>query len=346
MESGNEAAAGKAVSYLETRLGEIEDAYTAALAAYALELGDSPMKDEAIEKLMSLAKEDENGLYWGDDIEPLPLKSGFAPERFSPGPQPTAIIETTGYATLALTEHGDMMNASRAARWLVSKRNAFGGFGSTQDTVVALEALTEFGSGSRADIDLEIKVETSDGTQELSVKKNNFDVLQVLAIPAGDTVTITTSGEGEAIAQIVTRYNLPAAERPEEDILKIDVAYDAAEVSVNDLITISVDVSFNPPVPMEAGMTVLDISIPTGFAPVTESIEALVAKEDKMKRYDVAGRKVIFYIEDMLPGDTLDFSFQARAMYPVRAKGVASKAYSYYQPEISGETLSSDIVVR
>ena len=45
-------------------------------------------------------------------------------------------------------------------------------------------------------------------------------------------------------------------------------------------------------------------------------------------------------------GETLDFSFQARAMYPVRAKGVSSRAYSYYQPEISGETLSSDIVVK
>jgi CD109 antigen len=347
MESGNNAAAGKAVAYLETRLNEIEDAYTAALAAYALELGDSPMKDEAIDKLMALAREDENGLYWGDDIEPLPLeKPGFAPERFAPGPRQTAIIETTGYAALALTAHGDMMNASRAARWLVSKRNAFGGFGSTQDTVVALEALTEFGSGSRADIDLRIKVETGDDTQELRIKKDNFDVLQVLAIPIDDSIKITASGEGEAIAQVVTRYNLPTAESQEEDILKIDVTYDAAEVEVNDLITISVDVSFNPPAPMEAGMTVLDISVPTGFVPVTESIEALMEREENMKRYDVAGRKVIFYIEDMRPGDQLDFSFQAMAMYPVRAKGVASRAYSYYQPEISGETLGSDIVVK
>jgi CD109 antigen len=346
MQAGEKAAADKAVDYLETRLGDIEDAYTTALAAYALELGDSPMKAGAYEKLMALAKEDENGLYWGDDAGPLPLEPGAAPDRFSRRAQPTATIETTGYATLALLKHGDLPNAGRAAKWLVSKRNAFGGFGSTQDTVVALEALTEFGSGSRADIDLKIKVETGSGTQELSIEKENFDVLQVLALPVNDNVKITTSGEGEAIAQVVTRFNLPGVERTEPDILKIDVEYDAAEVAVNDLINISVNLSFNPPVPMEAGMTVLDISIPTGFAPVTESIEAVVAKEKKMKRYDIAGRKVIFYIEDMLPGEELDFTFQARAMYPVKAKGVSSKAYAYYQPEISGETLGSEIVVK
>ena len=97
--------------------------------------------------------------------------------------------------------------------------------------------------------------------------------------------------------------------------------------------------------PMEAGMTVLDISIPTGFAPVTESITELVEQNDNFKRYEVAGRKVIFYIENLLPGDTIDFTFKAVALYPVKAKGVSSQAYAYYQPEIIGETLGTDIIV-
>ena len=45
--------------------------------------------------------------------------------------------------------HGDRVNAASAARWLVSKRNSQGGFGSTQDTVVALQALTEFAKAGR-----------------------------------------------------------------------------------------------------------------------------------------------------------------------------------------------------
>jgi CD109 antigen len=69
-----------------------------------------------------------------------------------------AISKATAYATLALVRHGDNLNASRAAKWLVSKRNAYGGYGSTQDTVMALQALIEFSIGSKSDVDLTINL--------------------------------------------------------------------------------------------------------------------------------------------------------------------------------------------
>ena len=50
----------------------------------------------------------------------------------------SAAIEATGYALLALLGHDDFVSASRAAKWLVGQRNALGGFGSTQDTIVSL----------------------------------------------------------------------------------------------------------------------------------------------------------------------------------------------------------------
>jgi len=59
----------------------------------------------------------------------------------------------------------------------------------------------------------------------------------------------------------------------------------------------------------------------------------------------VAGRKVIFYIENMLPGDVVSFTFNVKAVYPVKAKAVVSEAYSYYQPEIKGETLGQEMTV-
>ena len=92
-------------------------------------------------------------------------------------------------------------------------------------------------------------------------------------------------------------------------------------------------------------MVVLDVSVPTGFAPVEESVAAVVVGNEQIKRYEIAGRKVIFYIEDMEAGDKISFSFEVKALYPVKAKGVASQAYSCYNPEISAETLGEGIVV-
>lgn len=91
-------------------------------------------------------------------------------------------------------------------------------------------------------------------------------------------------------------------------------------------------------------MVVLDISIPTGFVPVVDSVAGVVEREKTIKRYEVAGRKVIFYIENMFAGERISFSFDVQAMCPVRAKGVTSRVYSYYKPEISGETLGEGVV--
>ncbi|MBM3132858.1 MAG: alpha-2-macroglobulin, partial [Chloroflexi bacterium] len=246
---------------------------------------------------------------------------------------------------LALIEHGDAFNASRAAKWLVSKRNAYGGYGSTQDTVVALQALTEYASDARSDVDLDVTI-TADGKEtSLDINKENFDVLQVVSVPVNAEVTIAVEGTGEGIAQVVKRFNEPRAEVMEEPILSVDVDYDATEVEVNDIVEVSARVKFNPPIPMEAGMVVVDISVPTGFAPVRDTIAAVVEADENIKRYEIAGRKVIFYIENMMPGDEVAFSFDVQAQYPVKAKGTTSLAYSYYKPEIKGESLSGGIVV-
>jgi CD109 antigen len=123
------------------------------------------------------------------------------------------------------------------------------------------------------------------------------------------------------------------------------VTYNTAQVAVDDLIDIKASVTFDPPEPIKAGMVVVDISVPTGFAPVDESLSKLVEKPN-IKRYDVAGRKVIVYIADMDPGDTVNFSFQARALYPVKAKSAVSSVYAYYTPDWRGETLSEAVTAQ
>ena len=347
LEAGDTIGARKAVNYLEGKLGGMDDAYTLAVTAYALELAGSINSNEAYQKLMDMAQEDEDGLHWGAGEGPLPVETSQDKQAMLRSPEPrnrSTEIETTAYATLALIKHGDSFNASRAAKWLVSRRNAHGGYGSTQDTVVTLQALTEYSTGSRADVDLTITVNAGTTSKQLKLTQSNFDVLQIVEIPVNSEVNINVIGKGEAVAQVVRRFNLPEAEKGKE-ILTIAVDYDATEVEVNDLVTVSVDLEFNPPVHMEAGMIVADVSVPTGFAPVFETVAAAVEKEPLLKRYDVAGRKVIFYIENMFRGDRISFKFQVRAMYPVKAKAVSSEVYSYYKPEIRGETLGEDVTV-
>lgn len=364
-EAGEDTAAARAIQFLEGTVDQIGDAYSLATTAYALALAKSGQAQAAHDRLMRMAHRTDNGLWWGDEVRPLPVEpsppvaipeappfpAGVAapPPPIVPAPLPTPIhsaaIETTGYAALALLAFGDKENASQAIRWLVGQRNARGGFGSTQDTVVALQALTTSAISSRFDTDATVSLRAGAWTKNARITADNADVLQIVEVPVGQAVTIEARGKGDVLAQAVRRYNLPDAEPAERSAFQIDVSYGTDRVDVNDLITVTARIKFTPPEPLAAGMVVLDVAVPTGFEPVGETLAAAVKALPKLKRWDLAGRKVILYLDDMQPGEQLTITFQARALYPVRAQAVRSQVYAYYRPDWKGESLGGAIVV-
>jgi len=350
MEAGENTGSAKAVAYLEQELANIDDAYSMAITAYALELASSPTRDDAYAKLMAMAEEDEDGLHW-----PAPL-AGVAPEPLSDAPRvgvapeamrggESATIEATGYAALALSKRGDSLNAGKAAKWLVSRRNSLGGFGSTQDTVVALQALTEYAQGVGRDVDLRVAIDIAGEIRELTLNRENYDVLQTIEVPVDAAIRVSAQGKGEAVVQSVVRFNIPKPEETEQ-VIKISVNYSTDQVAVNDLVTVSVGLTFNPPIPMTAEMIVLDISVPTGFATISETLDQVLASEPLVKRYEIAGRKVIFYLEGLKAGGSVDFNFQVKALYPVRSQPTVSSVYSYYNQSLRGETMTEGVVVQ
>ena len=217
LEAGQHSAAANAVRYLEGQIAGIEDAYGMAITTYALELADSPSAGAAYDRLMGMAMVDDDGLYWGASPTPtpLPIAPKDGPQRpIRPQPhQQSAAIETTAYATLALLEHGDRSNASSSIRWLVTRRNSSGGFGSTQDTVVGLQSLTEFSAAATADVDMTVVLSAGSWQREVSITGENADVLQMFEVPEHGALDISASGKGEAVVQVVRRFNLPEVEQ-------------------------------------------------------------------------------------------------------------------------------------
>jgi hypothetical protein len=50
-------------------------------------------------------------------------------------------------------------------------------------------------------------------------------------------------------------------------------------------------------------------------------------------RYELTGRQVIVYLEDLSSEAPLTFSYRLRARFPMRALTPPSSAYDYYNPE-------------
>ncbi len=177
---------------------------------------------------------------------------------------------------------------------------------------------------------------------EVKITPQNFDVVQVLEVPV-DTkqVTLGIEGEGEVSYQLVKRFNVILPDVADQKEIELNVTYDTTNVAVDDIVTADVRVKYNGMPGIEgmvnsSGMMIVDIAVPTGFTPVTTSLDAL-KDNGTITRYEIAGRKVVLYIDEMQVGEELNFTMQMKALFPVKAAAQESKAYSYYNPEVSAE---------
>eukprot|EP00391_Amoebophrya_sp_Ameob2_P004919 CAMPEP_0179003786 /NCGR_PEP_ID=MMETSP0795-20121207/12899_1 /TAXON_ID=88552 /ORGANISM="Amoebophrya sp., Strain Ameob2" /LENGTH=2312 /DNA_ID=CAMNT_0020697889 /DNA_START=200 /DNA_END=7138 /DNA_ORIENTATION=- len=147
----------------QSRGGQSDSVSARILSLYALlRAGETASADfpagkvlgsEAASEVLLLKKLDTEGLYyWEDgpevDAATTSSTSSGVPGyyfRSDPNSEPSAAsIELTAYAVLALVAAGDSNNAYSGVKWLLKHRSEAGGFRSTQDTVVALEAIAEF----------------------------------------------------------------------------------------------------------------------------------------------------------------------------------------------------------
>ena len=118
----------------------------------------------------------------------------------------------------------------------------------------------------------------------------------------------------------------PQSEPP----VTIDVAYDRTTLAVNDEVTVQVEAQLVQPGVVR--MALIDRGVPPGFDVVTDDLRRLV-EQDVIARYELNGRQVIVYVEDLSSETQLRFSLRLRARFPLRAQAPPSSAYDYYNPE-------------
>ncbi len=307
----------RAAGFLERGRSDPEihgNPYPLAIAAVALQKvsGFESLAELLVRRLLELGIRDQDGLHW---------------EPFE--------VETTGYGAMALlgsvAGHAELQPA---LEWLSTRRNGRGGFGgSTQDTVVALRALFAAARTVNRSLDLEVEVRTESRLLgSFHLDRDNFDLLQQLAVPLDAPIELTARGEGGSNYQLATRYNLPTGFPPPSRDLDLKVDYASDHVDVDDLVDVTVSLLYRGGKP-RTGMLIVDVSVPTGFDTVAATLDALV-QEGVVQRVEAAGRKRIFYIEALDARQSLVFGFQIRALYPVRSAGVVSQAYDYYDSAV------------
>ncbi|MEQ2252841.1 C3 and PZP-like alpha-2-macroglobulin domain-containing protein 8, partial [Ilyodon furcidens] len=294
----------------------------------------------------------------------------------------SAEVEMTAYGLLTYTILGDVASALPVVKWLSQQRNALGGFSSTQDTCVALHALSEYAILSYVGgINLTISLASTnlDFQEAFELNRDNKKLLQRAKIPSIPTgLFVSAKGEGCCLMQIDVSYNIPDPVAKPAFQLKVDLkeplqerrlqpssssstskqsasrsrsrADNRSELSrkrrapIDDddpaahqdqlNFHISLDVCARWLHSGSSNMAVIEVPMISGFRADVESLERLmIDKRVGLKRYELNGRKVLFYFDEIPSQCMTCVTFQAIREYIVGKTAPAPvKIYDYYEP--------------
>ncbi len=326
----------RALQYLVAHAHEADAPYVLALMVNSL-AASTRFRDQAaalVDRLEKAAIIQDDAAYWSSEVE-----------SFTGARGESASLETTALATYALMRAGgDPRLIQGGLTYLVRARDTFGAWNTTQATVLALKAfIRSLEGGSDRPADATVRVTLNGGAaQDVVLRPDEAGVVHTVYfddVPVGENrVTLQVSGNAPGLLyQVTTVYYVPWEKvlAPAEPI-DIRVTYDRTELAVHETVKARVEITLNEPV--VAHWVIVDLGVPPGFEVVREDLDKLVSQTagapTRIKRYELTGRQIILYLENL--SGSVAFDYRLRARFPLRAQTPAATVYDYYNPTLRG----------
>uniref|UniRef100_H3AEA8 CD109 antigen n=1 Tax=Latimeria chalumnae TaxID=7897 RepID=H3AEA8_LATCH len=318
-----------AVNFTEGKLAQgIADNYTLSIVAYALSLAGSSQASTALNELIQRADKQDGTMFWSSPASGL--TSGWQPRSTD--------VELAAYALLSHLKQNRVTEGIPIMKWLSQQRSHLGGYSSTQDTIVALQALSEFESLSASStVNLMVSV-TGSGISvpiTLHVDSNNVLLLQTkeIGIQQPMSIDITSSGNGLAIFQFNVFYNLKSsvAARKRRDVdnheaFDLDIIVYDDPKDVNN-ITLTICLRFENVT--KTGMAVMEVDLLSGFAAAEDGI----ATNDLIKNIEFQENKVVLYFDSLNATEVCVDILAVRESKVAKSKDATVIVYDYYEPK-------------
>ncbi|KAM9003740.1 CD109 antigen [Sarcophilus harrisii] len=283
------------VNFLESQFREgVSDNYTLALISYALSSVDSSEGRAALDMLNQRAEHEGGMQFWESSVSKL-----------SKSWQPSSLdIEVAAYALLSHFLQNRMAEGMPIMRWLSKQRNRLGGYSSTQDTIVALHALSTFAAlTTTGQTDMRVTVTGPSVTipREFPINTKNRFLLQTaeLAVQQPTSVTVSASGFGFAFCQLNVVYNVKNSESSRrrrsiesQEAFDLDVAVKDNKEDINHL-TVNVCTRFRGP--SKSGMALMEVNLLSGFAMPPDAI----LLSDTIKKVENDHGQVNLYLDSV-----------------------------------------------
>uniref|UniRef100_A0A8C3W7F6 CD109 molecule n=1 Tax=Catagonus wagneri TaxID=51154 RepID=A0A8C3W7F6_9CETA len=318
----------ESINFLESEFDKgISDNYTLALVTYALSSVRSPKAKEALNVLTSGAEQEGGMQFWVSSVSKL-----------SESWQPSSLdIEVAAYTLLSHFLQYQVSEGIPIMRWLSRQRNSLGGFASTQDTVVALKALSEFAAlmnTEKTDIQVTVVGPRSSSPVRFLIDTENRFLLQTaeLAVEQPTAVNISASGFGFAICQLNVIYNVKDSRSSrirksiqDQEAFDLDVAVKDNNDDVNHL-NLSVCTRFLGPA--RSGMALMEVNLLSGFTVPSDGL----ALSETLKKVEHDHGKLSLYLDSV---NETQFCVDIPAVRSFRVSNTQDASVSivdYYEP--------------
>lgn len=323
----------KSVQYLKDELDNITDNYTLALIANVLANVEDKDVNNVVKRLVNNVINDGDQTYIDSTI------------RDYYGSYSTSqAMQTTALTSMALSKTASNINLNKQfINYLISKKDTYGTWYSTQATILSLKALNQFNAKERlANQTIKVKVNSDEKTIEIKDNPLEYYELKFDNLQKENKLSIDIQ-KGSGYYEVVEEYYIPydKVDNSESDI-KVTVDYNN-NLSVNDVLSAKVKlVNENKDTIKNAMVT---ISVPQGFTTVENSLMEMEAK-GIIAKYEMNYKTVNLYISDFENSEVIDLDVQFRALYPVEITGLSVRAYDYYNPQVEGNFIPVELKVK
>ncbi|XP_049981294.1 complement C3 isoform X1 [Alexandromys fortis] len=318
----------KAGEYIEASYLNLQRPYTVAIAGYALALMGK-LEEPYLSKFLNTAK-DRN--------------------RWEEPGQQLYNVEATSYALLALLLLKDFDSVPPVVRWLNEQRYYGGGYGSTQATFMVFQALAQYQTDvpdhKELNMDVSFHLPSRSAPTMFRLLWETGSLLRSEETKQNEAFSLTAKGKGEGTLSVVTVYHAKAkgnAACKKFDLrVAIEPAPDTAKKPADAKRTMTLSICTRYLGDVDATMSILDISMMTGFVPDTNDLERLSTGVDRyISKYEMNSafstkNTLIIYLEKISHSEEECLSFNVHQYFNVGLIQPGSvKVYSYYNLEES-----------
>ncbi|XDV12115.1 hypothetical protein PO909_000847 [Leuciscus waleckii] len=321
-----------ALSCLGPVIGDLGNTYTTALLAYTFSLaGETTTRSQLLTTLNNLAISEGTKLHWSQTT------SGD-----------TLAVEISSYVLLAVLAvqpltTANLGYANRIVNWLVTQQNPYGGFSSTQDTVVALQALSVYAAQVFSlDGSSTVTVQSSVvGGDSYSFKVNRDNRLlyqEKLLKNVPGKFSVKASGSTCVSVQVACFYNIPTPVKAVKTLrVEAQVTGDCQPLGANLMLNFTVKYSC---VKASTNMVLVDIKLLSGFTADTSLLGSPPQSfAPLVQRVDAEDDHVLVYLKEVPKGVPMSYTLLLKQFLAVEnLKPAVISVYDYYQTRDSFET--------